>query len=375
MITLEEHAELTQHAREDGKRVYRVVEGIYRFLIMVNWIIGVLGCLTGTVRIFKTVAGGSEEIGSCTQTYRECMSTLRRKVVFSLCLALFAVIPSLLAQNVSYLQSVEKWRADYKSELTSDTGWLTVSGLFWLHEGQNRFGSGPSSDILLPASAPADAGFFDFHQGKTVVHVYPGVPVTMNGKPVQTAELRPDVREDRLVLGDLTLNVHASGTRLAIRVRDKNSKIRKEFTTLDWFPVDESYRVTAHFVPYDPPKELDSQNVLGDPIKMSIVGYLIFTLHGQNLRLDVESGDKGGFFVVFRDLTSSKDTHPSTRFIDTPPPQNGPNGKTVDLDFNKAYNPPCAYNPYTTCPLPLRENRLAVRIPAGEKRYKHSHES
>jgi len=301
---------------------------------------------------------------------------LRRQTISVLCLVLFAVSPSLRAQNASYQQSVEKWRADYKADLTSDTGWLTVSGLFWLHEGQNRFGSGPASDVLLPASAPSDAGYFDFHQGKTVVHVYPGVPITLNGKPVQTSELRPDVREDRLTLGDLTLAVHPSGPRMAIRVRDKNSKFRREFTTLDWFPVDESYRVTARFVPYDAPKELDSQNVLGDPIKMSIVGYLAFTLHGENLKLDVEAGEKGvGFFVVFRDLTSGKETHPSARFIDTPAPKDGPNGKTVDLDFNKAYNPPCAYNPYTTCPLPLRQNRLSIAIPAGEKRYNHGHES
>ena len=303
------------------------------------------------------------------------MATLWRKVTPTLGFALLAILPPLIAENASYRQAVEKWRADYQSELTSDTGWLTVSGLFWLHDGQNRFGSEPSNDILLPAPAPANAGFFEFHQGKAVVHVYPGVPVTMNGKPVQTAELRPDVAEDRLVLGDLIFYVHASGNRLAIRLKDKNSKIRKEFTTLEWFPVDESYRVTAHYVPYDPPKELDSQNVLGDPIKMHIVGYLTFTLHGENLRLDVEPGDKDGLFVVFRDQTSSKDTHPAARFIDTPPPKNGPNGKTVDLDFNKAYNPPCAYNPYTTCPLPLKENRLSIAIPAGDKRYKHGKET
>ena len=297
-------------------------------------------------------------------------------MIFSLCLALFAVLPPLVAENASYRQAVEKWRADYQAQLTSDTGWLTVSGLFWLHEGQNRFGSAPTNDILLPASAPADAGFFEFHQGKTVAHVYPGVPVTMNGKPVENAELRPDVAEDRLRLGDLIFYVHASGNRLAIRLKDKNSKIRKEFAGLDWFPVDESYRVTAHFVPYDPPKELDSQNVLGDPIKMHIVGYLSFALKGRSLKLEVEPGEKdAGFFIVFRDLTSSKETHPAARFIDAPAPQNGPNGKTVDLDFNKAYNPPCAYNPYTTCPLPLRENRLQIAIPAGEKRYKHGHES
>jgi uncharacterized protein (DUF1684 family) len=300
------------------------------------------------------------------------MPSNSRKFVCWLFFILIAVAGVALAEDAPYRQAIEKWRADYQADLTSDSGWLTVSGLFFLHEGQNRFGSDPSNDIVLPAPSPDRAGFFEFHQGKTTVHVYPGSPITLNGKPVQTAELRPDTAEDRLVLGDLTFFVHASGERLAIRLKDKNSALRRNFSGLNWFPVDESYHVTAHYAAYDAPRELDSQNVLGDPIKMKIVGYLSFTLHGQNFRLEVETEKGGGFFVVFRDLTSTKETHPASRFIDTDPPKNGPNGKIVDLDFNRAYNPPCAYNPFTTCPLPLPGNRLAIAIPAGEKRYKHS---
>lgn len=295
-----------------------------------------------------------------------------RKFVGWLFVAVIGLCGVAYAVEANYRQAVEKWRSQYQAELTSDTGWLTVSGLFFLHEGQNRFGSDPSNDIVLPEPAPGGAGFFDFHQGKTVVHIYPGVPITLNGKPVQTAELRPDAPEDRLVLGDLVFFVHASGSRLAVRLKDKNSALRRNFTGLNWFPVDESYHLTARYVAYDAPRKLDSQNVLGDAINMEIVGYVAFTLHGQNFKLEVESEKGGGFFVVFRDLTSAKDTHPASRFIDTDPPKNGPNGKTVDLDFNKAYNPPCAYNPYTTCPLPLPGNRLNIAIPAGEKRYKRT---
>jgi uncharacterized protein (DUF1684 family) len=275
-----------------------------------------------------------------------------------------------LADDAAYRQSVEQWRKNYLAELTSDTGWLTVSGLFWLHEGQNTFGSGASNHIVLPTPAPAHAGTFEFRAGKTTAHINPGVIVTLNGKPVQTAELRPDSKQDRLVLGDLTLYVHASGDRLAIRMKDKNSKIRKEFTSLKWFPIDETYHVVARFAPYSPPKQLHSQNVLGDPIKMDIIGYLDFSLHGRQFRFEVEPNSKGGFFIVFRDLTAGKETYPASRFIDTEPPKDGPNGKNVDLDFNEAYNPPCAYNPYTTCPLPLPGNRLKIAIPAGEKLYK-----
>lgn len=288
-----------------------------------------------------------------------------------LAFALLGLACAVSADDTAYLQSVEKWRNDYRASLTSDTGWLTVSGLFWLHEGDNTFGSDASNNIALPSPAPAHAGTFQFHAGKTIAHINPGVTVLLNGKPVQTAELRPDDPNNRLVLGDLTLFVHASGQRLAIRMKDKNSKLRQDFTGLNWFPVDGSYHVAAQYTPYDQPKQLDSQNVLGDPIKMDIVGYLSFSLHGQNLRLEVEPEKTGGFFVVFRDLTAGKQTYPASRFIDTDPPKDTPNGKIVDLDFNKAYNPPCAYNPYTTCPLPLPGNRLQIAIPAGEKLYKH----
>ena len=286
----------------------------------------------------------------------------------------FLLVSSLSTADSTYQQSVETWRKDYQASLTSDTGWLTVSGLFWLHEGANRFGSDSSNEIVLPASAPKHAGVFEFHGGSTIARIQPDVIATQNGQPVQTVELRPDNSNDRLVLGDLTLYVHASGNRLGIRMKDKNSKLRKEFSGLHWFPIDESYRATARYVPYDAPKQLDSQNVLGDPIKLAIVGYLAFRLRGQDFRLEVEQNKDGGFFVVFRDLTAGKETYPASRFIDTPPPKDDAGVKTVNLDFNEAYNPPCAYNPYTTCPLPLPGNRMKIAIPAGEKLYKeHGH--
>jgi uncharacterized protein len=288
-------------------------------------------------------------------------------------IALLLLASAAFADDAAYRQSVEKWRNDYQAGLTSDTGWLAVSGLFWLHEGENRFGSDASNDIVLPASTPPRVGSFEFHAGKTVAHINPGVTVLLNGTPIQTAELHPDAREDRLVLGDISLWVHASGERLAIRMKDKNSKLRKNFTGTNWFPIDESYHVMAQYTAYPQPRQLDSQNILGDPIKLEITGYLSFALHGQNLRLEVETVRTGGFFIVFRDLTSGKETYPASRFIDTDPPKDTPSGKVVDLDFNKAYNPPCAYNPYTTCPLPLPGNRLKIAIPAGEKLYKHDH--
>ena len=301
------------------------------------------------------------------------MNFYRRQRPFALFLAILFLACAATADSFAYRQSIEKWRHDYEAQLTSENGWLTVSGLFWLHEGENHFGSDPLNDIVLPVSAPPQVGTFDFHAGKTTVHVHPGVTATINGKPVESADLRPDNSQDRLVLGDLTLFVHASGDRFALRLKDKHSPLLKSFTGLDWFPVDDSFNLSARFIPYDSPKQFDSQNVLGDPIKLDIIGYVLFTLHGQEYRLEAEANRDGSLFIVFRDLTSGKLTYPASRFLDTEAPKDGPNGKTVQLDFNKAYNPPCAYNPYTTCPVPLPANRLRVEIPAGEKLYKHPH--
>jgi uncharacterized protein (DUF1684 family) len=273
----------------------------------------------------------------------------------------------------AYRESVEKWRRAYQASLTSDTGWLTVSGLFWLKEGENRIGSAAANDIVLPASAPASVGVLTFHAGKSIVHVNPGIAVTLNGKPVETAELRPDSSEDHLVLGDLTLFVHASGNRLALRLRDKNSQLRKSFSGLNWFPIDESYATTGKYIPYESPKDVDSQNVLSDAIKLKITGYVTFPLKGQEYRLEGGPTSSGKFFIGFRDLTSGKETYPASRFLDVELPPETQKGGLAQIDFNKAYNPPCAYNPYTTCPLPLPGNRLKIEIPAGEKLYKHDH--
>jgi uncharacterized protein (DUF1684 family) len=280
-------------------------------------------------------------------------------------LALFVCLGG-AADISSYQESVEHWRQSYEAKLRADDGWLTVSGLFWLHEGENRFGSDAGNDVVFPfAVVPATAGHFDLHAGKTMVYVNPGVPITVGGKPVASMELRPDSKQDRLVIGDLTFFVHASGGRFGIRLKDKNSLLRKEFKGLHWYPVNDAYRFTARYVAYASPRQVEIETTLGDHEKLSLDGYVTFSLGGKEYRLDAEKDNSGGLFIVFRDLTSKTETYQSARFLDTDPPKDS----AVEIDFNKAYNPPCAYNPYTTCPLPSPGNRLQIEIPAGEKRY------
>ncbi|MGA8223680.1 MAG: DUF1684 domain-containing protein [Candidatus Acidiferrales bacterium] len=270
----------------------------------------------------------------------------------------------------AYRSSVEKWRQDYEADLKSDHGWLTISGLFWLHEGENTFGSDPLNDIVLPEnSAPPEAGTFELRGSTVTAHIKSGVSVMRNGVQVETVELQPDSPSDRLVIGGLTLWVHASGGRQTIRMQDKNSALRREFTGLHWFPIDESYRVPARYVPYDTPKNVPIQNLAGDSLALPISGFVTFILRGQELRLEASADQTGALSFVIRDLTSGKETYAASRFLDTEPPK----GDVVILDFNQAYNPPCAYNPNTTCPLPPPGNRLRVRIEAGEKIYRREH--
>jgi uncharacterized protein len=273
----------------------------------------------------------------------------------------------------AYRAEIQKWREEREARLKGDGGWLQVAGLFWLKDGANRFGTDPTNEIVLPAgSALPRAGVFELKGGKTSVRMEPGVLATVDGMPVTTRELRADVPgpPDVLKLGPrLTLHVIERGGRFGIRMKDKESALLKEFTGLRWFPIREDYRVNARFVPYTPPKKVPIPNVLGQVEELPSPGYAVFTLGGRELRLDPVLEEPGAteLFFIFRDETAKKETYPAGRFLYTAMPKDG----AVVLDFNKAYSPPCAFTPYATCPLPPKQNRLPVRIEAGEMRSGH----
>jgi uncharacterized protein len=268
-----------------------------------------------------------------------------------------------------YLAEVMKFRQDREATLKGNAGWLTIAGLWFLTQPKTTFGSDPLSDIVFPASAPPHAGTFELRNGKVTVRAADGVTFHLDGKPLTTAELKSDVPgpADRLSLGDeLQFWVHNSGDRLSIRLRDQNSSLRKEFTGLSWFPIDPASRVEATYTPFDKPKIVDVASLVGDSDKTPIPGLVKFRLKGQEYALEpFAEPDDPQFWFVFRDLTSQKETYPAARFLYAPAPVNG----KMILDFNKAVNPPCAYNPYTTCPLPTEQNRLRTRIEAGEMNY------
>ena len=253
--------------------------------------------------------------------------------------------------------------------MKKDSSWLTVAGLYWLREGENTVGADASNDFVLPeGSAPGSVGVFDFEDGKATFRAADGVTVTQNGEPVKTVELEMGEKH-AVAINDLKMWLHYSGPRLAIRLRDLNASLRKEFTGLKWFDVDARYKVTAKFTPYAEPKRVDLLNVLGDIESFESPGYVDFQIMGTSVRMEPMSTRGGALWFVFRDGTSGKGSYPAARFLRTEQPENG----EVVIDFNRSYNPPCAYNPHTTCPVPTKQNRLKVRVEAGEKNYHENH--
>ncbi len=296
----------------------------------------------------------------------------RRKLGYAVGAAIVFVTFMLVIVSVSsgedpgYVDSVKSWQAEREENLQKDKGWLTVAGLYWLREGENWVGTATSNDFVLPeGSAPATVGVFKFHDRKATFQAENGVTITRDGKPIHKVELEMGEKH-AIEINDLKMWLHYSGERLAIRLRDLNASYRKEFAGLDWFPVDPKFRVEATFTPHTEEKKVEMLNILGDIEVFEAAGYVDFELQGQKVRMEPMKAREGALWLIFRDGTSGKGSYQAARFLRTEPPKNG----KVVIDFNRAYNPPCAYNPHTTCPMPTKENRLEIRIEAGEKNYK-----
>jgi uncharacterized protein len=268
----------------------------------------------------------------------------------------------------AYKAEIEKYRKNRIAELTAPNGWLAVQGLFWLHDGANPAGSDPAEAIRLPARAPKKIGVFTLKAGAVTFTAEPGAGVTAAGKVIETFTFDPRRGEDSAVeVSGLTIFVIRRADKTGLRMYDPESDARTHFTGLTYFPLNPAYRFRARFVPYAAPKTVQVPNVLGQLVPMESPGRVEFTLAGQALSLEpvYETSKHEDLFFIFRDLTSRTDTYEAGRFLHTPLPVDG----YVDLDFNRAYNPPCAFTAFATCPLPVKENQLDVRIPAGERRW------
>jgi uncharacterized protein (DUF1684 family) len=270
---------------------------------------------------------------------------------------------------------VQDWRQQYEQTLREDYGWLSVAGLTFLPDGTYVIGSAPGSDIPLPAGhAPEKVGTVVVAGGVATLRLESGVQAQLNGEPAPAeAVLKKAERgapgqsstpPDKVRVGKVEFHLHESGPRLAMRVRDPESPIRIGFQGPKWFPTSEAARVVATLKPYEEPKTVEVRNILGDPEPYQAPGQLEFTWDGRKVRVLVFTAAKGRLQVIFRDAAFGRETY-GTRYVYAEPTGDG----RYVIDFNRAYNPPCAYNPYTTCPTPPSQNVLKVAIRAGEKIY------
>jgi uncharacterized protein (DUF1684 family) len=281
-----------------------------------------------------------------------------------------AAAPAAAVDSAAEQAGVLQWREQRFSSLTSDTGWLTLAGLFWLREGRNSFGSSSGNDLVLNTPALANtAGVFEL-TGRTVRFLAQSAGgVTLAGAPAGDVVLKTDASGDPTILASGTLRffVIERGGKFAVRVRDLNNRRRREFRGLQYFPISSSWVVTAHFVPYPAGRRIKIINILGMEEEDVSPGAVVFTKDGREWRLDTvqEGPGEPELFIMFADGTSGRETYGGGRFLYIPLPS----ANSATLDFNKAFNPPCALNDFATCPLPPPQNRLQLRVEAGELKY------
>ena len=264
-------------------------------------------------------------------------------------------------------QSLVEWRARAEKNLRANNGWLTLAGRYVMKPGANTFGTGPANDIVFPNGlGPERMGTITIAGGKVTLTMAPGLTVSKEGMDLDELVLGTDLeRRDWVTRGRMAMHVIKLEDRYVLRLADNESEVRKGFGARVWYEPDAAYRVNAKFVPYPPGRKLTIINVLDEASDEPSPGYVEFELGGQVQRLDAVGDDDDGLFFVMRDATAGETTYRPGRFLyveKKPEP-----GKPFVLDLNRAYNPPCAFSAFTTCPLPPKQNILKVRVEAGEK--------
>jgi len=286
--------------------------------------------------------------------------------------------PSLLAQDGSFDQETAAWRTQHTADLLKPDGWLSLVGLEWLQPGDTSVGSAPDNKIHL-SKGPAHLAILHL-EGDNVTLDSPsgGFPqgFLVSSVPAKPQSLRAEGNKDkfapRMTIGDLSLYVIRRESRFALRIKDAQSPSITGFRGLKWYPPDISFRVLARWIPYTPFKTITLATLVGTTYDQPVPGVAEFTLAGKTWRLEpvLEDPAVAKLFFILRDTTSTTTTYGACRFLYTGFPSNGLDkpGDLV-LDFNRLENPPCAYTPFSTCPLPPPGNRLPIPLPVGEQRY------
>ena len=272
----------------------------------------------------------------------------------------------------AHVEAVERWRAEREARLREPIGWLSLAGLAWLSEGSNCIGTDSANEVVLP-SGPRLAGRIVVEGGRATAFGEPGAGLTLGGAPVDGLALTSDADapEDEgptlLEVGPLRLCIIRRAGRLAARTWDTEAAALRTFAGIDHWPIDPAWRIAARFEPADPPRRVTVPDVLGHVEDEESPGDVVFEAAGAAHRLQcLPGGPDGELWLVFGDETNGRETYAGGRFLYTPPPDAD---GMVEVDFNRAYNPPCVFSPYATCPLPWPENRLVVRVEAGERAF------
>lgn len=282
-----------------------------------------------------------------------------------------------------YAAEIEQWRLERLEGLLRPDGWLTLTGLHWLEEGRQTIGSGPESDIPLPDNAPSELGTLEKDGSTVLLILKPNVEVTVtpeeagrslnqSGDGPRSLLLASDAEGPPTTVhaGDVSFHVIQRGQRdrLGVRIKNEANPLREDFEGLEYFPIAFRWSKTARFEPYQPPKEIPIVDVLGMVTPSPVPGALVFEHDGETYRLDALDADDE-LFVIFADKTNGKETYDAGRYLYAAKPTGG--DSTTRLDFNRAYSPPCAFTSFATCPLPPPQNRLPIRVEAGERYTDH----
>lgn len=278
--------------------------------------------------------------------------------------------------SATYAADTRVWRGKRLDAIAGPDGWSTLAGLFWLDSAQYTLGSAPGSGIVLPSDhTPAQLGTLTRTDSAYVFRAAKGIQAFVDTTRVDSVPMASDRTAKPTVLrvGSMTYRVISRGGKLALRVKDSSYVLRRDFKGLEYYPLDTALRVQAHLVPHPTPRTLRILNVIGQTEEYTSPGTLEFTIAGTpyHLTASFEGKDTTQYFVIFRDGTAKDSTYPAGRFMYAAPAKDG---YTI-LDFNRAYNPPCAFTAFATCPLPPAENVLPLPIRAGEVRYKGPHGS
>lgn len=267
--------------------------------------------------------------------------------------------------NEQLTQELNEWRESLNNGLIKENGWLALAGLFWLQEGENHFGTAVSNAVVLPDNAmPEQVGTFTLQDGEVTLTVTAVNQVQVDGETVDQANLKADTsgEPNNITIGNLTMIVIQRGEQFGVRLWDNDRPERHNFNGRKWHTPQEKYRVSATYTQFETPETISLQRSLGADFDSEMQGIMNFAIDNVPCELLAFAQPDGELFTLFKDESTGKTTYGAGRYLVTEKVEKN----KVIIDFNRAYNPPCAFTSYATCTLPPRQNWLTIPIVAGE---------